>query len=56
MSEHTDDIVEGACCELCNTFFKAEHGYPVVCADCWKELTPEERKAHQKAVHGELQP
>jgi hypothetical protein len=47
-----DQIVEGACCSLCcNTFIDGfEHGYPVVCNDCWKDLTRSERKMYQKAT------
>jgi uncharacterized CHY-type Zn-finger protein len=27
-----------------------EHGYPVVCGDCWDELTKREKRGYQKAV------
>jgi len=50
MSEIADDIVEGACCALCSTYFQKDHGYPVLCGDCWKNAKPEERKDYQRAV------
>jgi hypothetical protein len=34
MAEIADDIVTGACCSWCGTYFCAEHGYPVVCNLC----------------------
>ena len=44
MGEIADDIIDGACCALCGEYFVTkrqgniqgfEHGYPVVCEDCW---------------------
>lgn len=26
-----------------------EHGHPATCWDCWKDLTPQERKSHVRA-------
>lgn len=42
MGEIADDIIDGICCALCGCYFTEddetlyEHGYPVVCKDCWK--------------------
>lgn len=54
MGQHADDAVDGLCCEMCGIYFEAEHGYPVVCRDCWKSMSDEERKGHQKATEREL--
>lgn len=56
MGEIADDMVEGRMCSLCGQYFYDdkendiyEHGYPVVCWDCWKDLTKDEKKDYQKA-------
>lgn len=62
MGELSDDIITGRCCSLCMQYFYEgerpkngseveifEHGHPVVCEDCWKGLTPEEREMYLKA-------
>lgn len=57
MGEIADAIISGEICELCLTPFVNpkkldqyyEHGYPVVCSNCWNELTEEQKKHHQKA-------
>lgn len=41
MGEIADDMINGRCCTLCGQYFIEddqiyEHGYPVVCADCWE--------------------
>lgn len=62
MGELADQVIEGSACELClipfvnkkddreGTFEGYTHGYPAVCSNCWKNLTPEEKKYHQKAT------
>jgi len=57
MGEIADDMIEGRACELCGAYFQNkhtdqiyEHGFPVVCKDCWHDLTNEERKEHTKAT------
>lgn len=50
MGEIADDMVNGWSCQLCGQYFEGEHGYPVVCAECWKELTKQERREYQKAT------
>lgn len=54
MGEIADDMIDGTCCQLCGCYFEGQddiytHGYPVVCRDCWRELTKDERKLYQKA-------
>ena len=34
MGEIADDIISGACCELCGEYFKKEQGYPCKCKGC----------------------
>lgn len=29
-----------------NDYFTKEHGYPVICKDCWKSLSKKERKQY----------
>jgi hypothetical protein len=53
MSEITEDILDGSCCQFCQQYFKHPtlngiyvHDYPVVCWDCWeKDLETEFVKA-----------
>lgn len=67
MGELADQIINGESCELCLMPFKDpkkpntayEHGYPVVCWDCWSGLTAKEKKQHQRAqvptsIHNKL--
>ncbi len=55
MGQIADDMVNGICCDICGCYFVDndtdlfEHGYPATCWDCWKDLTKEEKKIHQKA-------
>jgi len=66
MGELANDVINGKACQLCTSFFIEEkqrnnyyielyeHGYPVVCWDCWKELSDKEKKRYQKAKVGTL--
>ncbi len=54
MGEMADAIVDGKMCVLCGTYFEEEHGYPVVCKSCYKELPPKEKKDYQRATNREL--
>ena len=54
MGDIADDVVNGACCMDCATYFVKEHGYPILCRLCWKELSPRERHNTSKATHKEL--
>jgi hypothetical protein len=55
MGENADDLVEGRTCSLCGMFFLDKngdvytHGYPVVCWECWSDLTKQERKQYQRS-------
>lgn len=60
MGQNADDIVDGTVCCLCGQFFEElhgdgkscpTHGYPVVCWECWAELSKGERKQYQRALH-----
>lgn len=53
MGEMADDLIDGACCNLCGCYFEGDHGYPVVCKDCWNNLNSKERKDFQKATNKE---
>ena len=54
MGQIANDIIDGYCCSLCGTYFTKEHGYPVICKDCWKSLSKKERKQYQLAAHEEI--
>lgn len=54
MGEIADDMVDGTSCSLCGCYFIKKgklftHGYPVVCWDCWDDLTEIEKEQYQKA-------
>ena len=36
MGEIAEDMIDGACCSECGVYFELEHGYPVLCEECWK--------------------
>lgn len=56
MGQHAEDILDGTMCELCGSYFKDKnddiysHGEPVVCKDCWRYLSAEQKKDHKKAT------
>lgn len=54
MGEIADDMIEGACCQLCMQYFVEDHGYPVVCNSCWNDLSKSEKKEYQKATKDEI--
>lgn len=56
MGEIAEDMIDGSCCSLCGQYFqhpKADgiyvHDYPVVCWDCWDNLTAKEKKDYVKS-------
>lgn len=59
MGEIADDMVDGTMCSLCGCFFRDPkqqppnnlytHNHPVVCWECWTDLTKKERKEYQRA-------
>lgn len=59
MGETAEDLVTGTTCSQCGMFFIAPgsarhkpeiytHGFPVVCKECWNEMTPQERADARK--------
>ena len=56
MGEIANDMINGSSCFWCGVYFEREHGYPVVCKNCWKNSTKEEREGSmvQKAIEKEL--
>ena len=48
------DMIDGFCCQLCGVYFEEEHGYPVLCEDCYKSLTDKEKEDYQLATYPEL--
>lgn len=54
MGEISDDIIEGRRCSLCDIYFEDEHGFPVVCENCWDDLDDDEKKYYQKAIFDEI--
>lgn len=58
MGQIADDMIIGACCSLCGQYFIDEeneeeiyeHGYPVICKECWEFLTEEGKKNYQRAI------
>jgi hypothetical protein len=45
MGDMAEDAYTGLCCSGCGIYFVNEHGYPVLCKDCWTE-SAEIQKAH----------
>lgn len=54
MGEIANDIITGYCCSLCGVYFEEAHNHPVVCKDCWKQLSIAERENYILAYHKEL--
>lgn len=54
MGDLSEDVIDGLCCEICGIYFTDEHGFPVVCKSCWKEMSIYERKERIKATNDEL--
>jgi hypothetical protein len=58
MGELADDMVDGTSCQLCGVYFFDKdntnvlptHDYPVVCWDCWDDLSKKERKQYQRSL------
>ena len=55
MGEVADDMIVGLSCSWCGVYFVEEHGYPVLCKDCWKGSTAQDRQRIQKAISNELE-
>lgn len=56
MAEIAEDTIDGTKCFLCGVYFEKTHGYPVLCDDCYKNMTKEEIKeyGYQKHIYKEL--
>lgn len=54
MGQYSDDLIVGACCSFCMTYFENDHGYPVLCINCFDDSTEEERCEMQRATEKEL--
>jgi hypothetical protein len=54
MDECAENVLNGFMCSHCGTCFIGEHGYPVLCRDCFDSETPEERAGLQKATIEEI--
>ena len=62
MGELAQDKIDGFSCSWCGVYFEEEHGYSVLCDDCWEgELENQRRTGKiphdhglQKAIHREL--
>ena len=54
MSELTNDILTEFQCSGCGVCFEGEHGFPVLCHECWRRFTPPQRRAYQRATEKEL--
>lgn len=58
MGTLVNDIIKGRCCELCQFSFENpkcagegfEHGYPVVCHECWIQLDSRDKRDHNGAI------
>ncbi len=50
MGEQADYMINGDDCDVCGMPFVEEGaGFPRTCKDCWRGMSPDERKNHQKA-------
>jgi len=54
MGQIADDMINGLCCSHCGTYFEEEHGYPVLCEDCYDSGTEEEKDGLPRAYIKEL--
>ena len=54
MGKIADDLISGACCSWCSQYFVNEHGYPVLCTECWNESSKKDREGYQKAIEEEI--
>lgn len=41
MGENADDMIEGLTCSECGIYFQQQHGYPVLCKNCYDEDSDE---------------
>jgi hypothetical protein len=55
-----EDVIDGLSCSGCGIYFEAAHGYPVLCEDCWEDVSSAEKQKGitaeglQKTIEAEL--
>ena len=60
MGEIAEDMIDGTCCQLCGMYFIEidkksgneylyTHEYPVVCWDCWDDLSKKDKNQYTKS-------
>lgn len=54
MGKIANSMINGEMCSLCGCYFEKdgkiyEHGFPVICWDCWEDLEPETKMGSTKA-------
>lgn len=50
-----EDLINGACCHWCGVYFEQEHGYPVLCNDCFDDDAEDSQEAGlQRAIYEEV--
>ena len=61
MGQIAEDMLDGSSCQLCGQYFKHTktgniyvHEHPVVCWDCWDDLTKKEIKDYRKTEVGTI--
>ncbi len=54
MGENADDLIAGMTCSHCGIYFEEEHGYPVLCHECYDKATKKERAGLPRATIEEL--
>ena len=37
MGKIAEDMVNGFACSWCGIYFEKNHGYAVICTECWKD-------------------
>lgn len=51
----SEDMKKGLCCEWCGIYFEKEHGYPVLCNNCFDDDIEESQECgFQRAKNEEL--
>jgi len=54
MGQLADDMVNGLSCSECGIYFEKEHGYPVLCKDCFEDIDQDDKCFLPKATEEEL--
>lgn len=48
MGEIADDLIGGSCCNWCSCYFEEDHGYPVICRECFDEWVEDDNGSKKK--------